>query len=183
MKSTSYKLNSPPKNKRNKKLIVILLLILIFGLGGGMILYTKQSDQKRAANQQKAQDEAQTKSSKTAVESSDPNSTKNNSVSTATSDEIAESKDFTVQISATDQVNGTVTASAKINNSPDSGTCVFTYTTTDDKPVIQQVSSSNNVCSSSIPEVQFSKLGTWNLAVSFFVNDRKAEATKSVTIN
>ena len=72
-----------------------------------------------------------------------------------------------------------MSAEAKVSRD---GTCVFQYTTNGDKPVISQVPSSEGLCKSSIPEVEFAKLGEWILKVTFYNNGEKIEAVKNVTI-
>jgi hypothetical protein len=65
-----------------------------------------------------------------------------------------------------DQSNGTVN-SAVVINGVSSGRCEFVFSTPEDRPVSRVVNISSGSCSVSIPEVEFAKLGEWNLAVNF----------------
>ena len=100
--------------------------------------------------------------------------------SSTTSDQVQVDSSLSVVISSTLQENGMVNAKAQTSGS---GTCVFEYKTSGDKPVINQVSVNGTTCESSIPEVQFAKLGGWNLNVTYYSNGQKAETNQNVTIN
>ncbi len=99
--------------------------------------------------------------------------------SSTTSDDVPSSSD-TINITSFSQENGQVRASATVSHNE--GTCVFLYTTEGDKPVTQQVAVENSTCRSAVGEVSFSKLGTWNLKVTYYRNAQKAEAVRDVEI-
>lgn len=96
-----------------------------------------------------------------------------------TSESVTTSSTATVEITSFLQKDGYVTTTAKTSGS---GTCVFLYTTDGDKPVTDEVTVSDTTCQSSLPEVKFAKLGTWNVKVTYYSNGEKVEATKDVTI-
>ena len=48
--------------------------------------------------------------------------------------------------------------------------------------VIRQTQSNNKQCSAAIPEVEFDKLGLWNLEATFRMDNTKSIATKQVEI-
>lgn len=98
---------------------------------------------------------------------------------TITTDQVPTSDDLSVDITSTSQEAGVVKASAKTSGS---GTCVFLYTTEGDKPVTHQSESSNGSCHASINEIEFSKLGQWQLKVTYYQDNKKAEVTQDVTI-
>jgi cytoskeletal protein RodZ len=186
MSSPNFKLNSSTRRSR-KPLIALLVLTFIVALGVGSFIFIKSRNAENARIEQKERDEAQTKSAKKDIQNKDSEDTQNsnlpdNSPST-TSDKVPTSEKLGTTITSTSQKDGTVYAESVITGAEAEGTCVFTYTTPDDRPVVQQVASANKICRSSIPEVQFSKLGNWNLQVVFYLNNTKAEANKNVSIN
>ena len=189
MKTTTYRHNSGPK-KSNKKYIIASVTIAFILVVTGGYFYNRKLSQEKIRTEQKQRDEAQTNSSKNNLQSKDTNKDNsigdetlpNNSTGTTT-DKIPSSETLEISIKNTSQNGGTVNASVEISGTTTDGTCVFTYTTPEDRPVIQQISSSNNTCQSNIPEVQFSKLGTWKLNVVFYQNNTKVEASKNVTIH
>jgi len=163
-------------------LLVILVLILAGGLG--YLYYSRSRDNQRAADQ-KARDEAQTSSAKSSSteESAGPKSGGDAKSSSTTTDQVPTTSDGKITIDSFSQANGMVNASATAIGSA-AGTCVFTFTTADSKPVTASSSSgSNQTCSTSISEVEFNKVGSWNLNVTFYVNGGKIEASREVTIN
>jgi len=101
--------------------------------------------------------------------------------STTTSDQVPVNNSLAVSITSFTQTGGTVTAVAK---SSGSGTCVFTYKPADNgKPVTQQVTVTDNTCSTNIPEGEFTYLGNWTLSVTYYNNSQKIDTQKNVTIN
>lgn len=102
-----------------------------------------------------------------------------NSESTTT-EEVPTNDELSVTITKAEQSNGNVTAEASTSSS---GTCVFQYTTPDDKPVIRESQSENGTCKSSIREDYFAKLGQWKLKVTYYNNGMKTEDDRDVTIN
>lgn len=186
MSSPNFKLNSSTRRSR-KPLIALVVLAIVIALGGGLFMFIKSRNAENARIEQKARDEAQTSSAKKDVQNKNADDSQsknlpNNSTST-TPDKVPTSEEIKVVITSTSQKDGIVNTSASVTGASSDGTCVFTYTTPDERPVVQQVTSTNKVCTSAIPEVQFSKLGNWNLQVIFYLNNVKSEANKSVSIN
>lgn len=189
MKSKKFVLKSAPKSRKLLVLVAVLALVLVTSVSG--LIYIKARQNKSNLAEQKAKDEAQTESSKdTSVkQGSDKNTTgtnlPTNSTNIAPSD-VPTSTKLEVAINAVTQQAGKVEASATISGANNSGTCVFTFTIAEERPVIRQVSSNfvnPHTCSMTASEVEFSKVGVWNLKVIYYLNNTKAEATKNVTIN
>ena len=86
----------------------------------------------------------------------------------------------TIKILSVSQSNGKVDSVAQVNS--DTGICVFQYTTDGDKPVTTQSTVMSKECRSSVPEIQFSRLGVWKLTVIFYINNEKVEAVQDVTV-
>lgn len=174
-----YKQNTPLSAKSHrKKLFLILLPLLILAAIGSFLIWRNYADDKAAADQ-KARDEAQTSSAKKLSESKSGQEAEVNPTNEEVKQNVQQG-DATVAISSFSQANGQVVSSATI--SPGNGECVFTYTIDQDKPVIRRSTSSNSVCTASAPEVEFSRLGQWNLNVTVYINNTKSEANQSVTI-
>lgn len=100
--------------------------------------------------------------------------------SSQSSDDIPVNDALNVKIVSISQQNGRVEAKASVSGS---GTCVFQYTTDGDKPVISETKAKDQLCSSSINEVQFTKLGNWRLNVIYYSDSKKNETSTDVTIN
>jgi hypothetical protein len=174
-------LSTQKKSLKKKYILICLLCVLLVGCVTGIYSYNKNNDQTLKDKQdtfshkQKA-DEIKRDSPK--VSQDNTAGLPQNSTS-ITPDKVQTSSSLSVVISSVLQENGKVTTIAQVNGS---GTCVFEYTTSGDKPVINQVSVNGTTCESSVPEVQFAKLGVWNLKVTYYNNEMKAEAQQDVTI-
>ena len=154
--------------------VIIVLLLII----GGFFLYKKMqedtvkptttSDNKKISNDIKSNSKPISKDADIPENSA-----------SKTSQDIPKSTIKTITLISTSQTNGNVDAVATTSAE---GYCAFQYTTTDDKPVVSQSNTSNKQCVSSIPEIQFSKLGTWKLTATYYADNEKAETTKDVTI-
>lgn len=182
MKSTNFSLKSNPRKKSHKKLLAVLLILLLVVAAGGAALVRKNILDNRKVQEEKTRNEAQTDSAKKDVENNKANSSPADAeAASQTTDQVPTTSNYSVTIAAFSQEDRMVRASAKITGSGN-GMCVFSYTNPEDKPVVQQVTSANGACSSSVSEVKFNRLGSWNLSVMFYANNTKAEANQSVTI-
>lgn len=186
MSVQKYKITNTKASKpKHKKLVIICLVVIILIIVGIFFVYKKQSTNKD-------KDTAQITSAKTNVMDQDndtqvdqPSSSEaktNNSVSTNTSDQIPTTTTSSIKIVSVNQSGGQITVDAETSGDS-GGKCVFSFTTPDDKPVVKEVVVSGNKCNTSIPEVEFTKLGTWNLTATYYVNDKKVEVSQNVTIN
>lgn len=97
-----------------------------------------------------------------------------------TTSEVPVSRSESITIISASQSNGKVEAVAQTSSE---GTCVFQYTIDGDKPVTSQSVTKSKQCSNSVSEVQFSKLGTWKLTVTLYINNNRVETSRDVTIN
>ena len=84
------------------------------------------------------------------------------------------------------QNNGRVAATATVNSTSSTGECVFSFTIPEGRPVVKQVTSATESdkqrCGVSIPEVEFDKLGQWEMVVTFYQGGTKGSASRSVNI-
>mgnify|MGYP006929490667 CR=1 FL=1 len=184
MKRTSFKLNQPLKRSRKKPLIVLgVLFAILLGIGcWALYKYTREPVADPNAS------DTTIITAKDEVESKPDNPSVDDGISSnSTSEQISQNPNLSLSITDFNQSGGMVRSSASISGTTSPGNCVFTYTTTDSRPVVEQVSSTSQagsqICSATISEVQFDKVGNWGLNVTFFQNNSKVSATRQVTVN
>ncbi len=184
MSAQKYKVTNNKSSGPKRLVIIIALIILVLLFVGGYVYH------KNIQRNNITKDTAQITSAKTQIMNQDndssaeqANPTKTNSqVSDKTSDQVPTTTTSSIKIASVNQSGGQVTVNAEITGD-NGGKCVFSFTTPDDKPVIKEIVASDNKCNISIPEVEFTKIGDWNLAVTYYVNDKKVEVSQNVTIN
>lgn len=165
----------------SKKIIVLTTLaILLLGLTAAY-LYNRNthSDTQKSKSTSGIADEIKRKAPEKNTSSKHSDDLPDDATS-KTTDDIPVDPTLSIIISSTSQSEGQVKATAEASTS---GTCVFQYETEGDKPVVVQSETSGNICSSSVPEVQFAKIGSWQLKLTFYSGGKKIEAIKDVTIN
>ena len=167
------------RNRNKKPLIIVVAVLVIIGATAGAVFYkinqdTTQKHDAQTSNKQRA-DQVKRDAKKNDNKEGLPSNSESK-----TSDQVPTSTTKSISIASTSQSNGKVEAIAQAS---DDGTCVFLYTSEGDKPVTTQSTTNSKTCTSSVPEVQFAKLGLWKLTVTLYVSNEKAEATKDVTIN
>ncbi len=177
-----YQQNTPNKSKRSRKKLVILLTCVVLALIAATLIWINYSRGK-SVDDQKAKDEAQTSSAKKSAESELNSDVESKPVSPSgeLKQDVPTSANRFISITSASQADGNVTATAKISGG--NGDCVFTYSIEQDKPVTRREASTNSVCTASAPEVEFSRLGVWNLNVTAYIDGKKMEANQNVTIN
>jgi|GEM_PF-6285375 len=191
MKSTNFKLKAPQHKKHKLLVIIVALIVGVSALYGVYAVVTNhRAENEKAA--QKTKDEAQTNSAKQNAVSTDGDvsattKTAPASPSATTSNQVPVSSQLTVGSPTFSQANHIVTVTTSVSGSTAQGTCVFTFTKEDEKPVIRQVVSASKdqsqYCTVGVPEVEFTRLGSWNLNATFYTTDSKGEANHEVTIN
>lgn len=176
MKNTSFKLNSTPQKSKKPILIAIALVLLLVGAGIGYVLVQRSNQQKESST---SSDET---SSQNKADPTD-DTTEPKDVSTSTSEQIPVSETVSVSITNAAQQDATVNATAAVKGASTNGTCVFLFTSPDSRPVTRQVDNVTTSCSTSVPAVEFDKIGDWNLKVTYYNNNSRTEAQKNVTVN
>ncbi len=103
---------------------------------------------------------------------------------TKNTSQIPDTDEFTITLDSFKQANGAVVVSAGIKDtiSTEQGTCSFTFTREQVKPVAKSASASESACSTSIPELEFSAVGEWILEIRYFNSNKQASANQKVTI-
>ena len=166
----------------------LILLFLMFISGGVVYYFVAVHDSKPAGNvvgQKGAENVAQASKDSVSTQNTnkDGSASSGNAVRPAATGELQGS---TLTITGFSQSGSVVRASATVNSS-NVGTCYFGFSSADTKPVSRvnqsQGQSGNQLCSIEIPEVEFSKLGVWQMLISFTQNSAKVEASQDVKIN
>jgi hypothetical protein len=171
------------KKQKSKKLLVTSSLILVAAtLTAAFAFYSSSKESHQ--NKQVAVGASEEKTSDTIKKNTDITSSKSSGLPSnsnqVTTNDVPPSSTLNIMINSFYQKDGYVTSNAQTSGP---GTCVFEYTTEGDKPVVDQLSVLDGECQSSLPELQFAKLGTWKLKVTYYNNGQKAQVEKDVTIN
>jgi hypothetical protein len=151
--------------RRSLNKILIVLLVLSLLSTGAYLLLVKDNSVEVSQEQQEAAERLDSERAKQEAEEA------RNSVSDPLKDvedpgdEEAEGA-FTLGSPSFEQSGGMVSSSVAINGIGN-GRCEFIFSTPQDRPVSRTVEVASGTCSASIPEVEFAKLGEWNLAVNF----------------
>lgn len=103
---------------------------------------------------------------------------------TKNTSEIPVDTSGTISITTLSQSNGQVNFTATVSdNLSDNGTCTVTFSNTNARPVTRTITASNHTCGpQSIPETEFSTLGTWQVTARYFSNNTQVTTTSSVEI-
>lgn len=169
------------KTNRRKLFLLLVTTVVVIITVLSLVWYQNYRSNKDREAQIKTQDEAQT------------GSAKNNSLDTSgketqtppsdsTTEEVENNTTASIIIDSFSQEDHLIKVSAHGTNTTSAGPCVFQFSATDSRPVVKQVAASNGVCTVSIAETEFDKIGSWTLKVTYYVNDSKTEATRDVTI-
>ncbi len=169
--------------ERSKKPILLLIGLVIALLAAVSVYWFAIRDTSPAVVDGNATDPTINSSKElSSNESSTKSSSASGTESTSNSEDIPVSTALAVTGIKLSQESGFVNASAQISGSTQAGTCVFSFTATDSRPVVKEASATSD-CSIKIAEVEFDKIGEWNLSVTFYQQNTKATAEQKVTIN
>ena len=180
MRNTSFKLNRQPK-KKNYRLLLTLLVLGVALITAGLLFYKYRGNTQNSGSDSSIQS---SEDDKLATGNNKNGDIKQNSNSPS-QPEPKETNALSAKISSFSQQNGKVTAVANVSSSQ-VGKCTFSFSSLDSRPVSREVNSSeqesNQQCSATIPEVEFDKLGEWNLAVIFITGNSRATVEQKVII-
>lgn len=182
--SPTFKLGTNSQSKRKKWVILVLsAIILLLIVAGAYYGVTKsrpsginKQTESTIENDNKAANDAQTKEGTPEKDSAASNEVK----------DIPASQDMKFSAFVFRQESGAVTVTAPVNGARTAGTCVFTFTSKDSRPVVRQVSSApkdtSQECMISIPEVEFDKIGGWQIEALFYTPENKTSSSQNVII-
>lgn len=179
-------LHNQSSTPRSKKWVILPVLAILILASGGSFIYFKN---KSSSTPKDLQDRAQVESSKDRIDSNDDKVSINvnpdkavTDVSNQTTEQTPISTDISISLLSQTQADGLIKVAAKATGTT-GGRCVFSFTTEGDRPVVRESSLSSGACNVEIPEVEFSKIGVWNLNISLHVNNTRTEVNQNVTIN
>lgn len=173
---------------KKQKVLLLLVILLIVGTVVGLKYFVDRNNYKVPTNNVAEQQGAEGVADSTKQSSPTDNTTAPNKGTNTTEPPASSGILPGVSLSkiSFSQANGTASASATVS-AQGTGTCYFNFSSSDTKPVSRTAQSQNQasvqICSVQIPEVEFTKLGAWQMLVSFTQNGAKVEETKNVTIN
>ncbi|MFO0971614.1 MAG: hypothetical protein U0520_04705 [Candidatus Saccharimonadales bacterium] len=184
MASNNFKLGSSKQRRRKRYFVIPLILLLIAGVSFAGLHYQKRFDRETA---QKAQSEEIAKNDSSATKAKDGKTQEPSpGIDNPNVDEIPESNLLSVTITSLTQEGAFIEASATIQGSDTQGTCVFSFTSTDSKPVVKQIvsseSSGKQSCAVSVPRVEFDKRGDWSLLLTLYCEGNKTSASQAIML-
>ena len=94
------------------------------------------------------------------------------------SGQVPDTSGVTLGVVTFEQSGGAVRSSISVNGGS-GGSCEFNFSTEGDRPIVKNVEMKSEKCEVSIPEVEFAKLGDWQLVVKY----GQKSANKTVNIN
>jgi len=160
-----------PTFSRNKKLALgVLVVLLLVGLGfGGWLLFGKDESVQLSQAEQREVEQVDSERAKKEAEdarlgiSGDPLKDGDDGEQTV---EPPSGGEATLSQPSFEQAGGMIKSSVNISGVT-GGNCEFNFSTEADRPVVKLTALSNGACSVEIPEVEFARLGEWQLAVSY----------------
>jgi hypothetical protein len=178
-------LHNQSSTPRSKKWVILPIIAILILASGGSFMYFKNKynaskNLRDSAQVESAKEKLSDDSNKVSIDINSEKAT--GDISNQTTEQTPISQDFAIALASQSQSEGLVKVSAKATGATE-GRCVFSFTTEGDRPVVRESTLSNGICSAEIPEVEFSRLGVWNLNISLHVNNTRTEVNQSVTIN
>jgi hypothetical protein len=172
------KLSKSNNNHRHVYIIVAIVFLAIGGLVGAYVVNKMAGD-----NTQKTSENSQTTTQE------DQNTAKGSSGSkpTQTTDSIPVSNSLSSKITTLEQDGENIKFQGVVNNTHNIGNCVVTFENPNDKPVVRSFDSTekdgSQICGEiSIPSLEFSYLGTWNVTFRFIVDGSQTTANDKIDI-
>lgn len=100
-----------------------------------------------------------------------------------TTDDIPVSASAVIAITQLSQQDGSVTLKSSLQNPGETGTCSVLFTSDVAKPVSRTVSATNDSCPDiTIPEQEFSAIGSWKATLRYYTGDTQAVDTKTIEV-
>ena len=169
----------PRSNRGRNMLIGGVAMVLLMGFGGYTVYVNNVQEEDSTtltADELTAQDE--TVGNGDFKSDPEPASTSDSDITLP-----PENKPY-IQIRSASQSGGTPSVFAPTPQVGGAGKCVFTFSNSEDRPVVREVEGDGSTCQASIPSVEFSKIGVWNLNISYYRGQTKIVGTdRNVTVN
>lgn len=166
------------KSSPHKTVVLVISILLLFAIAAGIYYWFAIRGNNTTIVDKNSDDPTISSAKKSGgkVSATKPGG------SNTTSDQVPVDESLAIGTINFTQQNGTVSASAQINGSGQEGTCVFSFTSTDSRPVVKE-SKGTTTCSINASENEFDKIGEWELEVTFYSQDNKTSGGRKVTIN
>jgi len=176
----NYKTNQSHTKRNIISVIIIVVVVLIAYTSTSFALKLWPFTQPTPSDTQSDSTSTSTDSSKDNIPSSDNGSTK-------TTDQVPVDTALNATINTLEQKNGLVTFNGSVSPALAGGTCSLTFTNPNDKPINRTSESTTDNTSSvckqiTVPETEFSYLGTWTTTFRYFVGEKQVVATKDIVI-
>jgi hypothetical protein len=170
------------KNKKKKIIIISGLLITLVLCIGAYALYKNSNDTFNTEKPIRSQDEINNPYDQSALKENLPEKSVEE-IQNPNPPKIDPT--YAIRISDFSQANGVVSIRSVVD-APNKGTCTYTLSTIDAKPVIREAlntgSDGPKYCNIEIPEVEFAKIGVWKLTIGFTSTGKTNEVSQDVTI-
>lgn len=178
--------NIQTKKSSKARLLFILLAVGLLTLIG-LMAYSYFGDPALFDNESTSENEKRTeKKESSTTDSPISKKTKAPSISddvdvTTPANDVPVAKKTTINITQLYQTNGRIDYQATISGTT-GGTCSAIFESERGKPVTRTSKSTGNVCSASIPAMEFDAPGDWTLTLRYYIDNTQATATKNVKI-
>lgn len=170
-----YKLGASPERRLNKGLVALCSVLALVIIGA---LYWFFVHNNAPANQGLQDTTSGTSQDQQASTGDNPSPIKQPPVS----DDIPVNPALAITNIGFSHSEGFINASAEVTGATQEGVCVFSFETNEGRPVVVQANGSTD-CTVKIPEVEFDKIGAWNLTVTFYQDNQKTSLSKEVVVN
>lgn len=179
-------MNFNKKNSNRSRILYILAVLVVIGVLCTVALarHYQWGPFQQTAIEDLASREKQNKSDSTNPQSKDESAASSKDVDKSkNTSEVPISETAKLEILKLAQENREVIYSAAVTNGSGGGTCSAVFTHELAKPVISTTSAHNGKCGpTSIPETEFSALGTWTLTLRYYTDNTQAVATQTVEV-
>ncbi len=187
MTSTNFKLGSQRKRRHKRGFVTLAAFLLLMGVAVISVVTVQNG---RRIERNSSQKDQQKEVAKATEKSTSLTDGKDQSLSPGIdrpdTENIPQSQSLALNITSLNQVDSQVNAVAIVKGARAPGTCLFSFSSTDSKPVVKQVVSSeqpgNQSCSVTIPRVEFDKRGNWQLLLSFYSDGSKTTASQVIIL-
>jgi hypothetical protein len=173
------------KPSRSKKLLLISTPLVVASLFLGISFGLHSWPFHKAVNKYEADSRRDITANPSPKNNNLPDKSDTSTTNT-TSDQVPIDTALTAKITEAQQSGNTIHFTASTTNAAATGTCVVTFSNPNDRPVTKQFSATDDsgsaTCSTNISAFEFSYLGQWTVEFHYYLNDKQATASSTITI-
>jgi len=172
-----------------KKFALILVPIVLVAIAGLAYFLLSNDDAGSKTNPQADADSSQVEETKNRYSRDNEQTWTGDADKPSVTTDIPDSKTTSIVDMSIQQAGGVVNVNATIEDvEKNAGTCTFTATKPENRPIIKQVAATENgdtvfLCTATIPAIEFSSNGEWKILLTYFGMNSKTSAEKNVIIN